>query len=79
MDVLKDMLDKNAVEYTEIRFRSEETVPSINAFVSCFIPQIYSFQWLYSVKKTFMRDISFEIWNNYEMVTTVYTSILLLF
>ena len=37
MDVLKDMLDKNAVEYTEIRFRSEETVPSINAFVSCFM------------------------------------------
>ena len=44
MDVLKDMLDKNAVEYTEVRFRSEETVPSINAFVSCFIPQIYTFQ-----------------------------------
>ncbi|CAI7989811.1 Gamma-aminobutyric acid type B receptor subunit 1, partial [Geodia barretti] len=34
MDVLKDMLDKNAVEYTEVRFRSEETVPSINAFNS---------------------------------------------
>ena len=44
MDVLKDMLDKNAVDYTEVRFRSEETVASINAFVSCFIPQIYTFQ-----------------------------------
>ena len=36
MDDLKDMLDKNAVEYTEVRFISEETVASINAFVSSF-------------------------------------------
>ena len=37
MDILRDMLDKNAVEYTEIRFRSDETVASINAFVSSFL------------------------------------------
>jgi hypothetical protein len=34
MDILRDMLDKNAVEYTEIQFRSDETVASINAFDS---------------------------------------------
>ena len=53
MDVLKDMLDKNAVEYTEIRFRSEETLPSINAFVSSFfvLRSILSSSYNYSVKK----------------------------
>ena len=34
MEILKQMFDEIGVEYTEVRFRSEEKFTSVHAFVS---------------------------------------------